>query len=41
MDMLQEMSRMMTAQRALQGAASVLQIYDGVLTKATSDVGRL
>lgn len=40
-DMLQEMSRMMTAQRALQGAASVLQIYDGVLTKATSDVGRL
>lgn len=40
-DMLQEMSRMMTAQRALQSAASVLQIYDGVLTKATSEIGRL
>lgn len=40
-DMLQEMSRMMSAQRALQSAASVLQIYDGVLTKATSEIGRL
>ena len=40
-DMIQEMSRMMTAQRALQGASTVLKLYDGVLTKATSDVGRL
>ncbi|MGI5962451.1 MAG: flagellar hook-basal body protein [Lawsonibacter sp.] len=40
-DMLQEMSQMMTAQRALQSAAQVLKLYDGVLTKATTEIGRL
>lgn len=40
-DMLQEMSRMLTAQRALQSGAQVLKLYDGVLTKATSELGRL
>lgn len=41
MDMLQEMTRMLTAQRALQGGAQVLKLYDGLLTKATTDLGRL
>ena len=41
MSMLQEMSDMMTAQRALQSAAQVLKLYDGVLTKATTELGRL
>ena len=40
-DMLQEMSDMMTAQRALESAAQVLKLYDGVLTKATTELGRL
>ena len=40
-NMLQEMSRMLTAQRALQGGAQVLKLYDALLTKATSDLGRL
>ena len=40
-DMLQEMTRMLTAQRALQGGAQVLKLYDGLLTKATTDLGRL
>lgn len=40
-DMLEEMSRMMTAQRALQSAAQVLKLYDGLLTKATTEIGRL
>ena len=40
-DMLQEMSDMMTAQRALQSAAQVLKLYDGVLTKVTTELGRL
>ena len=40
-DMLQELSQMMTAQRALQSAAQLLQLYDGVLTRATTEIGRL
>ena len=40
-DMLQEMSRMLTAQRALQSGAQVLKLYDGLLTKATTELGRL
>lgn len=40
-DMVQEMVQMMTAQRALQSASQVLKIYDGVLTKATGEIGRL
>ena len=40
-DMIEEMSRMMTAQRALQSAAQAIKLYDGILTKATNDLGRL
>lgn len=40
-EMIDEMARMMTAQRALQSASQVLKIYDGVLTKATSEIGRI
>lgn len=40
-DMIREMTLMMTSQRALQSAAQVLKIYDGILTKATSEVGRM
>ena len=40
-DMIEEMTRMMTAQRALQSAAQAIKLYDGVLTKATNDLGRL
>ena len=40
-DMLQEMSRMMTAQQALQGGAQILKLYDSLLTKSTTEVGRL
>lgn len=40
-DMLKEMTQMLTAQRALQGGAQVLKLYDSLLTKATTEVGRL
>ncbi len=40
-DMTREMASMMTTQRAFQSAASVFKIYDGILTKATNDIGRL
>jgi flagellar basal-body rod protein FlgF len=40
-DMLQEMTRMLSAQRTLQSGAQVLKLYDSLLTKATTEVGRL
>ena len=40
-DMVEEMTSMMSSQRALQSAAQVLKMYDQVLSKAASDVGRL
>ncbi len=40
-EMIDEMVRMMTAQRALQSAGQVLKLYDGVLTKSTTELGRL
>lgn len=40
-DMLQEMSTMMTAQRALQSASQVLRLYDELLTRATTELGRM
>ena len=40
-DMLREMTQMLTAERALQGGAQVLKLYDSLLTKATTEVGRL
>ena len=41
MDMLREMTQMLTAERSLQSGAQVLKLYDSLLTKATTDVGRL
>ena len=40
-NMVQEMVNMMTAQRALQSAAQMSKIYDQVITKATTELGRL
>jgi flagellar basal-body rod protein FlgF len=40
-DMLKEMTQMLTAQRSLQGGAQLLKLYDSLLTKATTEVGRL
>ncbi len=40
-NMVQEMTSMMSAQRALQSAAQVLKMYDQIMSKASTDVGRL
>ncbi|MGL5436378.1 MAG: flagellar hook-basal body protein [Lachnospiraceae bacterium] len=40
-DMVQEMTTMMSSQRALQSAAQVLKMYDQMISKSVSDVGRL
>ncbi len=40
-DMLQEMSRMLTAQRNLQSGAQVLKLYDNLLTKATTQIAQM
>lgn len=40
-DMVEEMTNMMSSQRALQSAAQVLKMYDQIMSKASSDVGRL
>ena len=40
-EMIDAMTEMMTSQRALQGAAQVIKMYDGLLTKATNDLGRV
>lgn len=40
-DMVEEMTSLMTAQRALQSAAQVLKMYDQVMSKSATDVGRL
>ena len=40
-DMVQEMTAMMSSQRALQSAAQVLKMYDQVMAQATGDVGRM
>lgn len=40
-DMMEEMTSMMSSQRALQSAAQVLKMYDQIMSKASSDVGRL
>ncbi len=39
--MVQEMVSMMTAQRAIQSAAEMAKIYDQVMTKDSTEVGRL
>lgn len=40
-DMVEEMTAMMSSQRALQSAAQVLKMYDQLLGKASTDIGRL
>lgn len=40
-DMVGEMTTMMSSQRSLQSAAQMLKMYDSVMSKASSDVGRL
>lgn len=40
-DMIQQMTEMLTCQRALQSCASVAKIYDEVMGHSASDVGRM
>lgn len=40
-DMIQQMTEMLTCQRALQSCASVTKIYDEVMGHSVSDVGRM
>ncbi len=40
-DMVKEMTNMMSSQRALQSAAQVLKMYDQLLGKATTEIGRV
>ena len=40
-DMLRQMTEMLTCQRALQSAASVTKMYDEVMGHAASDIGRM
>ena len=40
-DMVQQMTEMITTQRSMQSAAEVARMYDSLMTKASTDVGRL
>lgn len=40
-DMVRQMTEMLTCQRALQSAAQVAKMYDQLMSKATTDIGRL
>lgn len=40
-DMIEEMTSMMTSQRALQSAAQVLKMYDQIMSKSATEIGRL
>lgn len=40
-DMMEVMTSMMSSQRALQSAAQMLRMYDSVMSKSVTDVGRL
>ncbi len=40
-DMIRQMSEMLTCQRAFQSVAQVTKMYDGLMDKATNEVGRL
>lgn len=40
-DLVDEMSSMMSSQRALQSAAQVLKMYDQVMGRTTADIGKL
>ncbi|MDO5095068.1 MAG: flagellar hook-basal body protein [Peptostreptococcaceae bacterium] len=39
--MVSEMTSMMTSQRAIQSAAQIIKIYDQLMAKATTEIGRL
>ncbi len=40
-DMVSQMTEMLSSQRAFQSAAQVTKIYDSLITKVTSEIGRL
>ena len=40
-DIMKQMTDMITYQRSLQSAAQVMKMYDGLMTKAATEVGRL
>ena len=40
-DMMEEMVSMMSSQRALQSAAQVLKMYDQIMSKSVTDIGRM
>lgn len=40
-DMAEQLTEMITAERAYQSAAEVIKIYDDLLSRATTEVGRL
>ena len=40
-DMVDEMTSMITSQRALQSAAQMLKMYDQVMNKSANDIGRM
>lgn len=40
-NMMDEMTCMMSSQRALQSAAQVLKMYDQIMSKASNDIGRV
>lgn len=40
-DMVEEMTSMITSQRALQSAAQVLRMYDQIMDRSANDIGRL
>lgn len=40
-DLVQQMADMMTCQRALQSAAQVSKMYDQIMTKSATEIGRL
>ena len=40
-DMIKQMTEMITYQRALQSAAQISKIYNELMTRSASDVGRI
>lgn len=40
-DMVEEMTSMMSSQRALQSAAQVLKMYDQIMSRSATDIGRI
>lgn len=40
-DLVRQMTEMITVQRALQSAAQITKMYDDLMTKATTEIGRM